>query len=121
MRRREFITLLGGAATVWPLVSAAQPSKKPVRLGFVPIGSPESPYDGSLVEALRQGLRKVGFVENQNVVLDVAWVKSDPGQTVSDVLQRGADVLIPAVQVHQRRRNDRPRPFPLCLSTLVTL
>jgi putative ABC transport system substrate-binding protein len=95
MRRREFITLVAGAATVWPLASPAQQSKNPVRLGFVPTGSPANAYDVSLVEAFRQGLRKVGLIENQNIVLDVSWVKSDAGQAVSEVLQRGAEVLIP--------------------------
>jgi ABC-type uncharacterized transport system substrate-binding protein len=95
MRRRDFIKGIASTATTWPLGARAQQSKNPIRLGFVPIGSSESPYDVSLVEAFRQGLRKVGLIENQNVVLDVAWVKSDPNQAVSEVIQRGADVLIP--------------------------
>jgi len=114
MRRREFISLLGGAA-VWPFRAHAQQNKNPVRLGFVPIGSPESSYDVSLVEAFRQGLRKVGLIENQNVVLDVAWVKSDANQTVSEVLQRGADVLIPcgssAAAAAQRQTSNIPIVF----------
>jgi putative ABC transport system substrate-binding protein len=95
MRRREFITLLGGVAVGWPFRAGAQQNKNPVRLGFVPVGSPANPYDLSLVEAFRQGLRKVGLIENENVVLDVAWVKSDADQAVSEVLLRGAEVLIP--------------------------
>ena len=95
MRRREFIKLIGGAAAAWPLDLRAQQAGKPVRLGFVPVGSPENSYDLSLVEAFRQGLHKVGLIETQNVVLDVAWVKIDPDQAVREVLQRGAEVLIP--------------------------
>jgi putative tryptophan/tyrosine transport system substrate-binding protein len=94
MRRREFITLLGGSVA-WPLVAGAQQNGEQIRLGLVPVGSPENTYDLSLVEAFRQGLRKVGLIENQNVILDVAWVKDDPDQAVSDVLRRGAQVLIP--------------------------
>jgi putative ABC transport system substrate-binding protein len=95
MRRREFISFVAGAAVGWPLTARAQQRKNPVRLGFMPIGSPASAYDVSLVEAFRQGLRKVNLIENENVVLDVAWVKSDPDQAVSEVLQRGAEILIP--------------------------
>jgi putative ABC transport system substrate-binding protein len=96
MRRREFIKAIAGLAASWPLVAGAQQSAEPVRLGFVPVGSPANNYDFSLVEAFRQGLRKVGLIENQNVILDVAWVKNDdPDQAVRDVLQRGAQVLIP--------------------------
>ena len=93
--RREFVTLLGGAAAAWPLSARAQNGKTPVRLGFLPLGSPTNAYDRSLVEAFQQGLRRVGLIENRDVMLDVAWVSGDPGQAVSEVLQRGAELLIP--------------------------
>jgi putative ABC transport system substrate-binding protein len=94
MQRRAFITLLGGAA-VWPLAAHAQQHKGPVRLGFFPIGSPSNAYDRSLVEAFQRGLREVGLIENRDVVLDVVWVGDDLDQAVSEVLRRGADMLIP--------------------------
>jgi len=95
MRRRDLIKAIAGWAAAWPLVARAQQSKGPVRLGFVPLGSPSNSYDRSLVEAFQQGLREVGLVENRDVVLDVAWAGDDPNQAVSDVLRRGADMLIP--------------------------
>ena len=94
MRRREFISLLGGAG-VWPLAAHAQQSKGPVRLGFVPLGSPSNSYDRSLVEAFQQGLRQVGLIENRDIVLDVVWAGNDPDQAVKEVMRRGADMLIP--------------------------
>jgi putative tryptophan/tyrosine transport system substrate-binding protein len=115
MRRREFITLVAGATAAWPLTARTQQNSKPVRLGLVPLGSPENTYDLSLVEAFRQGLRKVGLLENQNVILDVAWVKNDPDEAVNDVLQRGAQVLIPcgssASAAAQRRTSTVPIVF----------
>jgi putative ABC transport system substrate-binding protein len=95
MRRREFITLLGGVALTWPLGARAQQIKKPVRLGFLPLGSPDNKYDQSLVEAFRQGLRQAGLVEDRDIVLDVVWAKGDPNQAVIEVLKRGAELLIP--------------------------
>jgi putative tryptophan/tyrosine transport system substrate-binding protein len=95
MTRREFITLLGGAA-VWPLAARAQQGKPPVRLGFLPVGSPSNAYDRSLVEAFQEGLRRVGLIENRDVVLDVVWVSGDPDHAVSEVLRRGAKLLIPS-------------------------
>ena len=66
-----------------------------MRLGFVPFGSPSNAYDLSLVEAFRQGLNRVGLIENRDIILDVAWVSGNPDQAVSDVLRRGAELLIP--------------------------
>ena len=60
MRRREFITLLGGAGVTWPLSARAQQTKSPARIGMLPIGLPSNTYDKSLVESFRQGLRDVG-------------------------------------------------------------
>ena len=95
MRRRDFITLLGGAAAAWPLVARAQQAKRPVRIGFLPLGSPSNPYDRSLVEAFRQGLRKVDLVENRDIVLDVVWISGDSDQAVTELMQRGAEMLVP--------------------------
>jgi putative ABC transport system substrate-binding protein len=95
MRRREFITLLGAGAAAWPLAARAQKVKAPVRLGLVPLGSPSNAYDLSLVEAFRQGLRRVGLIEQQDIILDVVWTSGDPDQAVSEVLRRGAELLIP--------------------------
>jgi putative tryptophan/tyrosine transport system substrate-binding protein len=99
MRRRAFIALIGGAAaapsTLWPLVAGAQQGNSPVRLGFLPLGSPSNAYDRSLVEAFRQGLRQVGLIENRDTILDVVWTTNDPSQAVSEALRRGAELLIP--------------------------
>jgi putative tryptophan/tyrosine transport system substrate-binding protein len=75
MRRRQFVSPLGGGAAVillsWPLAVRAQQQRGPVRVGFLPIGSPSNAYDRSLVEAFQQGLHRVGLIENQDIVLDV--------------------------------------------------
>jgi putative ABC transport system substrate-binding protein len=95
MQRREFIRLLGGAAATWPLAARAQQRKGQTRLGFLPIGSPSNAYDRSLVEAFQQGLRRVGLIENKDIVLDVVWTGDDPDRAVSEALRRGAELLIP--------------------------
>jgi putative ABC transport system substrate-binding protein len=70
MRRRDFVTVLGGAAA-WPVAARAQRAGTPFRIGLVPIGSPSNPYDRSLVEAFREGLLENGLVENRDLVLDL--------------------------------------------------
>ncbi len=88
-----FWSLLGPPAAAW-----AQQAESPVRLGFLPLGSPSNAYDRSAVEAFRQGLREAGLVENRHVIVDLVWIAndSDYGPAVSDLVERGARVLVPA-------------------------
>jgi putative tryptophan/tyrosine transport system substrate-binding protein len=92
VKRREFITLLGGAAG-WPLAARAQQPAKVARIGYLGLG-PASAWS-SRVEALRAGLRDLGWVEGRNIVIEFRWaerVEQLPG-LAAELVRMHVDVI----------------------------
>ena len=92
MRRREFITLLGGAAT-WPLAAHAQQPTMPV-IGF--LGSESASLWANYVRAFQQGLREVGYIEGRNVAIEYRWAEGQNERMsglLGDLLRRPVSVI----------------------------
>jgi putative ABC transport system substrate-binding protein len=94
MRRRDFITLLGGAAAAWPFKAHAQQPAMPV-VGYLSNGSPEA--DASRLTGLRRGLNQSGYVEGRNLVIEYRWAGNQADRLpalAADLVQLRVAVIV---------------------------
>jgi putative ABC transport system substrate-binding protein len=91
MKRREFITLLGGAAA-WPLAALAQERGNVRRIGFLRVGPPPAAF----IDGFRQGMREQGLVENQHFVIEYSLVQSaaQMPDAAAELVRRNVDIIV---------------------------
>jgi putative ABC transport system substrate-binding protein len=85
MKRREFITLLGGAAAAWPLAARAQQGERMLRIGVITNFSADDPAPQPRLAAFVDRLQQLGWIDSRSVRIDVRWSTGDAERVRNNV------------------------------------
>ena len=117
MRRREFITLLGGASVAWPLAARAQQPNKIPRIGFL---SPFSPSDTVLWDqAFQQGLRDLGWIDGKSIVIERRYAEGKNDrlpELVTDLVRLQVDVIVTSVSTDSLAAKNATKEIPIVMA-----
>jgi hypothetical protein len=117
MRRREFITVLGGAAVAWPLGARAQQSAVPV-VGYFHFGGAHPDE----LAAFHRGLSELGYVEGRNVTVEYRWANNEVGrlsELAADLVRRRVRVDLPRPHLAARAARDPYLPSRCSITSLA--
>jgi putative tryptophan/tyrosine transport system substrate-binding protein len=118
MRRREFIVLLGGAATGWPLIARAQQIRKIPRLGILNPGTSDPP--GTL--GFYEGLRELGYTEGKNIAIERRygdWRSDRFGELAAELVQINVDVIVVMSTSPARAAKEATSTIPIVVASMA--
>ena len=99
MRRREFITLLGGAAAVWPIAARAQQAERVRRIGVLMASAADDSENQARMAAFLQGMAQLGWTDGRNIRIDTRWATTNPDELrrhATELAALAPDVLVAA-------------------------
>jgi putative ABC transport system substrate-binding protein len=119
MKRREFITLIGGAVAAWPVAARAERAERMRRVGvLLGWGSPAAPQAGPFLAAFAKALQELGWTDERNIQIDYRWAGADAGRIqalAKDLVNKQPDLIVghstPIVAALQRETKDIPIVF----------
>src|SRR5262245_5131666 len=117
--RREFITLLGGAAAAWPLAARAQqqPQTQIPRIGYLGFDTPAG--SAPRVEALRAGLRELGYVEGKNILIEFRWAETvdQLHRLAGELAQSNVDIIFATSSTEVEPARQATKTIPIVFAT----
>ena len=118
MRRRDFITLLSAiAAAAWPFAARAQPPRKVFRIGFLGLGTTGA--WANRIEALRGGLRALGYVEGQDLVIEFRWTESieQLPERATELVRMDVDIIFATSSTEVEAARQATNTVPIVFAT----
>jgi putative ABC transport system substrate-binding protein len=122
VRRREFITLLGGAAAAWPLAARAQQGERMRRIGVLVNLTADDPESQARIAAFRQGLQELGWTDGRNVRIDTRWTAADADRFrtyAAELVALAPDVILVATTPGVTAVQQATRTVPIVFVTVV--
>src|SRR5438093_6185096 len=119
--RREFITLLGGAAVAWPLAAGAQQPTRVARIGYVS-GTGSAADPGPFVEALQQGMREHGYVVGKDFIVEYRGAEGRQARVpelIAELVQAKVDVLVTPTPIAVRAAKQATDTIPIVMVTSI--
>jgi putative ABC transport system substrate-binding protein len=122
MRRREFITLLGGAAAGWPLAAQAQQAERVRRVGVLMLTSSDEPESQTNIAAFLQGLQEAGWAVGRNLRIDYRWSGNDRtrlNQHATELISLGPDVVLAGTGATIQPLQQASRTVPIVFAQAI--
>jgi putative ABC transport system substrate-binding protein len=122
VKRRDFITLLTGAATTWPLAARAQQGERMRRIGVLMHLAADDPESPTRIAALRQGLQQFGLADGGNVRIDYRWARGQADlfrQGAKELVQLAPDVLVASTSLAVPALQEATHTLPIIFINVV--
>jgi putative tryptophan/tyrosine transport system substrate-binding protein len=122
MRRREFITLLGGSAVAWPLAARAQQTGKARRIGLLMITAKSDPQAHADRDAFEKGLRALGWTPDKNIHLEYRWAAGDPNllrKYAAELVGMAPDVILTEGTPGLAAALEATKSFPIIFASVT--
>ncbi|SRR6266542_3111821 len=120
MKRREFITLLGGAAAAWPFAAQAQPGERVRRIGVLMSTAADDPEGRTRIAALLQGLQQLGWIVGRNVQIEYRWTAGAPERVrnyATELVALAPDVIVTGGASYVAALQQVTRAVPIVFAT----